>query len=676
MRSVTGIVPVLVLMAWAGLGAAAASPSRKPVPPAPRTQRAANASDQLWDAWAKSLETHDTGPLRGLLEQVKDLRLKDGHGITPLEFATMAGFTDLTEQFLERGADPDPALGVAAVYDQRIIFSNLLRRGAQVNHADATGITVLMMAAGAPKGTPYVRLLLARGAEVNVASKEGYTALMCAAQSGAHETVFPLLKKKAEVNARNSEGQTALMLAAEAGKTVAVQQLLREGADPNLAARDGSTALSYARQQALLGEKGPLQALGQVGAKAPPRLLLEAILQTDVAAVREALQRGEDPNGPEKDGSPLMFALTLGPGETAQYALVKALVDAGADVNRTAVGAPPLVLACGTRQLEVVKLLLDHKANVNSTASTGYTPLLLAAKEGPAELVQLLLARGADVGRKLPHGETALDLAVEHQQTASVALLKAASSGPSRPARVVTPPKPGEKTLAEAIMANDPEGVRAALARGEDPDPREARSGPYVLTALIVGSLNSWKAATLKPLLEGHASPARADGAGMTPLMSAALYPTAEPARLLLDYGADVHAATNDGQTALLFAAQAENVETMKLLLAKGARPDGVPEKKPLLVEVVRDLRPGHPKPEVLRLLLDSGAKVDGANPKGETPLLVAASCSQLGTVKLLLEKGANPHLATKDGRTALSVALKARKTAVVAVLRKAGATK
>lgn len=669
MRSFAGRVLMVVLATGLGVAAVAAPPAGKPAAPAP--QKAANASDRLCEAWVKSLKTHDTSQLRTLLEKVTEINLKDQHGITPLGFATMAGLTDVADRLLDRGADPDTALSAAVSHDRRIIFSTLLRRGADVNRADDEGFTALMAAAAEPKGTPYARLLIGRGANVNAASKTGVTALMGAAQSGNHETIYLLLRSKAAVNARNSEGKTALMFAAEAGKTVAVQRLLEGGADPNLATPDGSTALTYARQWAVFGQDGPLLALQRVEAKAPPQDLSEAILQRDLAAVRAAIARGENLNGPEKDGTPLAQAFFV--GEMDQYAAAKVLIEAGADVNLDALGAP-LITACSAKQLDLAKLLLDHKANVNVATDAGYTPLMIAAMDGQTELVKLLLARGADVKLKIPHGETALDLALEQKQDAVVALLKGAGAPAGRTVRAATPPKAGEKSLAQAILDNDAAAVQAALARGEDPDPRVSDAGPYVLTALSVGLANDWKPATLKALLAGRASPSRADGAGMTPLMMAALYPTPEPTRLLLEYGAEVQAQDKDGQTALLFAASAENVETMKLLLAKGAKPDGVPEKQPILVKVVQDLRPGHPKPEVLKLLLASGAKVNLANPKGETALMMAAQYGQVEAAKLLLEKGADPNLAAKDGSTALARAVKARKPAVVAVLRKAGA--
>ena len=40
---------------------------------------------------------------------------------------------------------------------------------------------------------------------------------------------------------------------------------------------------------------------------------------------------------------------------------------------------------------EVVKLLLEHKANPNATTTAGHTPLHIAAREGHAQTIRMLL---------------------------------------------------------------------------------------------------------------------------------------------------------------------------------------------------------------------------------------------------------------------------------------------
>src|SRR5262245_1629326 len=77
---------------------------------------------------------------------------------------------------------------------------------------------------------------------------------------------------------------------------------------------------------------------------------------------------------------------------------------------------------------ELVRLLLDHGAEVNQPDVSRISPLLKACSGGvPARVVQLLLDRGADVNA-LYEGETALDRALCGGNDEIVALLKRAGA--------------------------------------------------------------------------------------------------------------------------------------------------------------------------------------------------------------------------------------------------------
>lgn len=79
-------------------------------------------------------------------------------------------------------------------------------------------------------------------------------------------------------------------------------------------------------------------------------------------------------------------------------AKVKALLDAGADVNAgNRYGATALAFACDKGHTEVVKLLLEKGANPNSK-DTFYnsTPINWAVQKGHAEIVRALLEKGAE----------------------------------------------------------------------------------------------------------------------------------------------------------------------------------------------------------------------------------------------------------------------------------------
>lgn len=85
--------------------------------------------------------------------------------------------------------------------------------------------------------------LLKRGMDVNTADAAGNTLTMIAARNANLDLLDFLLKNRSNTLKRNRYGDTALMLAAYRGHAQAVRRLLDAGAAPD---NDGWTALHYA----------------------------------------------------------------------------------------------------------------------------------------------------------------------------------------------------------------------------------------------------------------------------------------------------------------------------------------------------------------------------------------------------------------------------------------------
>ena len=77
---------------------------------------------------------------------------------------------------------------------------------------------------------------------------------------------------------------------------------------------------------------------------------------------------------------------------------------------------------------------------------------------------------------------------------------------------------------------------------------------------------------------------------------------------------------------------------------------------------------------EMLRLLVDAGAEVDGFDVDESTPLHVAASARRADVVRFLIERGADVNRRDKNGGYGLSFALSGRDTAIVRMVLQAGA--
>jgi ankyrin repeat protein len=94
--------------------------------------------------------------------------------------------------------------------------------------------------------------------------------------------------------------------------------------------------------------------------------------------------------------------------------LVQVMLTLGATVNvADDRGDTPLMWAAISHRLNSVRLLLDHRANVNAKTKHGYSSLEYAALFGRnSDLVRLLLEQGANANMQDENGETALDMAV------------------------------------------------------------------------------------------------------------------------------------------------------------------------------------------------------------------------------------------------------------------------
>ena len=114
-----------------------------------------------------------------------------------------------------------------------------------------------------------------------------------------------------------------------------------------------------------------------------------------------------------------------------QPAVAQALIGRGADVSarsRNPMKNTPLHAAVAGRNVEAVRSLLEHGADVNVRQEGGWTPLHSASQNGDAEMVQVLIAAGANVGVRADNQQNPLDLALGKGHQAVVDLLDAYAS--------------------------------------------------------------------------------------------------------------------------------------------------------------------------------------------------------------------------------------------------------
>ena len=110
-------------------------------------------------------------------------------------------------------------------------------------------------------------------------------------------------------------------------------------------------------------------------------------------AIQFLLQNGAVPNGE-------ILLLTM---EKQRFDLARQFIEAGIDVNyqyplsrNYADGMTPLLYASKWNNFEMVKLLVEHGANINIRAVDGNTPLSIARANNNDAIYNYLMERGAD----------------------------------------------------------------------------------------------------------------------------------------------------------------------------------------------------------------------------------------------------------------------------------------
>lgn len=131
--------------------------------------------------------------------------------------------------------------------------------------------------------------------------------------------------------------------------------------------------------------------------------------------------------------------------------------------------------------------------------------------------------------------------------------------------------KDGSTSLHEAVENEDMASIRALLRLGTVLEATTRNGG---LTPLLLASRNG-SPAIVAELLNAGANPNKAGVTGVTPLMFAAASGEVESLRLLIEKGAQVNAKENaNEQTALMFAAALNRVDAVKFLIRNGAALD------------------------------------------------------------------------------------------------------
>ncbi|XP_050305118.1 putative ankyrin repeat protein RF_0381 [Anthonomus grandis grandis] len=280
----------------------------------------------------------------------------------------------------------------------------------------------------------------------------------------------------------------------------------------------------------------------------------------------------------------------------------------------------PLHLACLNNHTGIVKLLLQHNANVNAKDAIGETPAIMATN---LELFRTLVKNGADIFQKSKLKKTALHAACEKGLKAFVEHLISAGSD----VNAVT--VEGESPLMLAIK-NAHLDVVKYLLKCESVNYHQVDYDGQNLIHFAVQQ--DTKEEILKELLTLDLNINQRDPDGLSPLHIASSNNNTKMIKLLIQNGADIHIKDHDGYTALHIAADHEvNAEAVETLVELGADVNAKTCHGDLPFH--RACASGSEKG--IMVLFSKGV-LQVRNKYGYTPLMVAEECSRVNVRSLL----------------------------------------
>ncbi|KAJ5957538.1 hypothetical protein N7501_011817 [Penicillium viridicatum] len=341
---------------------------------------------------------------RSLVDQGADITAAAKDGATPLSMASHEGQVEVVKFLLENGADVNTKtrggfgpLTLASMNGHLELVRFLLENHADINNKTSRGWGAVELAVNNGHAE-IVTLLLENGADINTETTDGWGPLMLASMNGHLELVMLLLQNHADIKTKRTDGWGSLLVAAQNGHAEIVTLLLENGADINTETTDGWGPLMLAVSDGhvetiklLLAKGADINITNNSGCT--PLHLAFAGGDTEVADL--LLSQAADFTISDDNGwTPMMLASYNGNLRGVEQILEKGATLA--DINvRSKYGTTPLYLACGMGHTEVVRVLLENDAYINSGNDDSWTPLAVALWESHSETVDLLCQNGA-----------------------------------------------------------------------------------------------------------------------------------------------------------------------------------------------------------------------------------------------------------------------------------------
>ncbi|XP_065075127.1 uncharacterized protein LOC135698908 [Ochlerotatus camptorhynchus] len=348
-----------------------------------------------------------------------------------------------------------------------------------------------------------------------------------------------------------------------------------------------------------------------------------------------------------------------------------------------------LHLAAAYGNEAVVKLLLDHSADVNAQNGYLFTPLHVAAKKGHIAMMKLLINKSADLNLQTYEGDTPLHLAIDFNQHqcaefliddgANVNISNNCGSTP-----LVLAVRKGFSSIVNQLISKnanvaiefDSNGEKLTLLHlAAESGDLDTVKRIIALSADINALSNFGKTPLFIAASEGHvkivehligqmANVNTLNIKNVAPLHCAIINKHNAVVKVLIAHSADVHAPDSLGSTPLHLAAESD-LDIVKLLIDMSVDVNAVNGLKRTALHLAVFKK----KPVIAELLIENSADPNLADKDGWTPLHFAAYVGSLEAITLLVEQSIDINARTSDNETPLHLAASSGYRDIVEIL-------
>lgn len=531
---------------------------------------------------------------------------------------------------------------------QRLQIVPLLK--CDINAKDKDGFTpLLQLMENSWSRLPqtFTKPFIENGADINIKDKDGNTALMLACKNNHITATLMLLNSKELINAQNNDGNTALHIAVKNGFETAYM-LLNMGADYKIKNNNGETA------EEIITEYDNDTLIRRLGKKRP-----DSPSNLSNLAHNAFASCGKDDNDKyefamyitkillneidEDDDDELAYIIDILYSALSEgYINILDLI-AESDIDFTM----PIINYSKTTNIrdycfneffgvETINKLIELGVDMNCAFVKGKTPANIVAslskKESwfsreenhyHADAAKLFSCESMEVLNE--EGISAVHYAAQNNHTEMLNVML--DKGVDININEDYPQESGITPLHIACTYENTETVKLLKSRGAD-DSLQTASGEtaahFVLKKIYYSrSVDEEKRAEIMELLDNVDIP-RNDG--KTPLILAQMSDWSMAEKItpvLLDKGADVNCADNDGNTALTVHADR------------------------------------HYSKNVIKELIRAGADINHQDSKGNTALHYILENGSCEIARFLIKKGADFNIANNKKETAMSIAVK-----------------